>query len=196
MIGAGNGERDSALSRCARLATDFARTPLSADGQFKKLSSLLKRDEWATSESFSTNSSRVANRTTLVPLIEDALREHPTSHWLERFKGGGFPFAPVNDIRGTFDHPQTRAREMVREVEHPRAGKIKLVAPAVQYNGHRMEVRLRAWLALLLPSTDTPTTLEQFTRPPPVLRQHSVEVLRELGYADARIAELQHKRVI
>ncbi|GAA6050591.1 hypothetical protein JCM3770_001477 [Rhodotorula araucariae] len=144
------------------------------DGQFKKFSALLSRPEWAESTSFSTNTSRVAHRSTLVPLIEDALREHPTSHWLERFKGGGFPFAPVNDIKGTFDHPQTRAREMVREVDHPRAGKIKLVAPAVQYNGLRME----------------------FTRPPPVLKQHSVEVLRELGYADERIAELQQKGVI
>ncbi|BGP41879.1 hypothetical protein JCM10450v2_005950 [Rhodotorula kratochvilovae] len=144
------------------------------DGQFRKFSSLLSRAEWATDASFSTNTSRVANRSTLVALIEDALREHPTAHWLERFKGGGFPFAPVNDIKGTFDHPQTRAREMVREVEHPRAGKIKLVAPAVQYNGQRME----------------------FTRPPPVLKQHSVEVLRELGYADERIAEFQQKGVI
>ena len=76
-----------------------------------------------------------------MPLIEDALGAHPTAHWLERFKGGGFPFAPVNDIKGTFEHPQTVARDMVREVDHPRAGKIKLVAPAVQYNGHRMEVR-------------------------------------------------------
>jgi hypothetical protein len=70
------------------------------------------------------------------------LTAHPTSHWLKIFKGKGFPFAPVNDIQGTFEHPQTRERDLVREIEHPRAGKIKLVAPAVQYNGKRMEVRL------------------------------------------------------
>ncbi|GJN92826.1 hypothetical protein Rhopal_005864-T1 [Rhodotorula paludigena] len=144
------------------------------DNQFKKLSALLGHGEWSTTPDFSSNSSRVANRRTLVPLIEEALSSHPTAHWLERFKGGGFPFAPVNDIRGTFEHPHTVAREMVREVDHPRAGKIKLVAPAVQYNGQRM----------------------QFTRPPPVLKQHSVEVLRELGYTDDKIAELQQKGVV
>ncbi|GAA6003545.1 CaiB/BaiF CoA transferase family protein [Rhodotorula paludigena] len=144
------------------------------DNQFKKLSALLGHGEWSTAPDFSSNSSRVANRRTLVPLIEEALSSHPTAHWLERFKGGGFPFAPVNDIRGTFEHPHTVAREMVREVDHPRAGKIKLIAPAVQYNGQRM----------------------QFTRPPPVLKQHSVEVLRELGYTDDKIAELQQKGVV
>ena len=88
---------------------------------------------------------------------------------------------------------------MVREVEHPRAGKIKLVAPAVQYNGQRMEVRILSSLSLSLSRlsrADELALASQFTRPPPVLKQHSVEVLRELGYSDGRIAELQQKRVI
>lgn len=55
-------------------------------------------------------------------------------------KGLGFPFAPVNDIKGTFEHPQAIDRGVVVEVEHPRAGKIKLLAPAVVYNGRKMEV--------------------------------------------------------
>lgn len=112
------------------------------DSQFKKFSALVGQPSWSDSPQFSTNSSRVANRSTLIPLIETALSSHPTSHWLKLFKGKGFPFAPVNDIKGTFEHPQTRERDLVREIEHPRAGRIKLVAPAVQYNGKRMEVRL------------------------------------------------------
>lgn len=111
-----------------------------ADGQFSKLAKLLGHPEWSTDAQYSTNSARVANRTSLIPLISAALAEHPTSHWLETFKGQGFPFAPVNNIRQSFEHPQTQAREMVTEVDHPRAGKVKLVSPAVQYNGHRMAV--------------------------------------------------------
>jgi crotonobetainyl-CoA:carnitine CoA-transferase CaiB-like acyl-CoA transferase len=55
-------------------------------------------------------------------------------------QGNGFPFAPVNDIKGTFAHPQAVARQVVAEVDHPRAGRIKLLAPAVVYNGHKMKV--------------------------------------------------------
>ncbi|GAA5977565.1 hypothetical protein JCM10908_005022 [Rhodotorula pacifica] len=144
------------------------------DGQFAKLAKLLNHPEWIQDPHFSTNSARVVNRTRLIPLIKAALAEHPTQHWLDRFKGQGFPFAPVNNIRQSFEHPQTQAREMVKEVDHPRAGKVKLVAPAIQYNGQRME----------------------FTRPPPVLAQHTVEVLRELGYKDSKIAELQQNNVV
>lgn len=64
---------------------------------------------------------------------------------------------------------------MVVEVEHKRAGKIKLLAPAVVYDGKKMEV----------------------SRAPPVLGEHTVEVLREeLGYSDERIAELQESGAI
>ena len=101
---------------------------------------MLEKPEWHSDPLYSTNSSRVANRIKLVDLINSSLSEYPTSYWLEHFKGKNFPFAPVNDIASTFAHPQTQARDLVREMDHPRAGKIKLVAPAIMYNGHRMEV--------------------------------------------------------
>ena len=71
------------------------------------------------------------------------------------------PFGPINNIAQTFDHPQVKARELVVEVEHPRAGKIKLVGPAVMYNGHRMPVE----------------------RPPPYLSQHTEEVSASANHA-------------
>lgn len=55
-------------------------------------------------------------------------------------RGAGFPFAPVNNIEQTFAHPQAVARGVVSEVDHPRAGKIKLLSPAVSYNNQKMKV--------------------------------------------------------
>jgi succinate--hydroxymethylglutarate CoA-transferase len=84
------------------------------------------------------------------------------------------PFGPINNIRQTFEHPQVLARELVVEVDHPRAGRIKLVGPAVKYNDHRMKV----------------------SRPPPYLGEHTREVMLELGYTDEAVDALMRERVI
>ncbi|KAH9961699.1 CoA-transferase family III domain-containing protein [Lactifluus volemus] len=80
---------------------------------------------------------------------------------------------PVRRTR-TFDHPQAIARGVVVEVEHPRAGKIKLLAPAVTYNGMKMPV----------------------TRPPPWLSEHTDEVLCELGYDTQHISQLREEGIV
>ncbi|KAJ6557252.1 CAIB/BAIF family enzyme [Mycena vulgaris] len=123
---------------------------------------------------FATNEARVTNRAELVRIIEDALMKHDREHWLRELTGLGVPFGPINNIQQTFEHPQAVARGVTVEVEHPRAGTIKLVAPAVSYNGEKMKVR----------------------RPPPWLSEHTDEVMKELGYSPERIAELRERRII
>ena len=144
------------------------------DKQFSKLCSLLSTP-WSTSPLYSTNATRVANRSTLIPLLIESLSKKTTAEWLLVMQGHGFPFAPVNDIAGTFSHPQAIDRGVVVEVEHPRAGKIKLLAPAVVYNGEKMKVRSA----------------------PPVLGQHTVEVLKEeFGYTAEEIVDFQQDGAI
>ncbi|KAJ7134478.1 CAIB/BAIF family enzyme [Mycena epipterygia] len=123
---------------------------------------------------FATNEARVANRAELIRIITDVLMQNDREHWLARFTGLGVPFGPINNIQQTFAHPQAVARGMTVEVEHPRAGKIKLVAPAVSYNGEKMKVR----------------------RPPPWLSEHTDEVMQELGYSVEQVRGLRGKGVI
>ncbi|KAJ7644324.1 CAIB/BAIF family enzyme [Roridomyces roridus] len=123
---------------------------------------------------FINNEARVKNRTELINIIENALMQQDRSYWLERFTGLGVPFGPINNISQTFAHPQAVARGVTVEVEHPRAGKIKLVAPAVSYNGEKMKV----------------------TRPPPWLSEHTDEVMEELGYSAEQIVQLRDKGII
>ncbi|KAI0074041.1 CAIB/BAIF family enzyme [Panus rudis PR-1116 ss-1] len=145
------------------------------DKQFKLLAEkILKRPELATDTKFSTNEARVTNRAEIVQIITDTHMQHNRDHWLKELSGLGVPHGPINNIKQTFEHPQAVARGVTVEVEHPRAGKIKMVAPAVTYNGKRMPV----------------------TRPPPYLSQHTEEVLGELGYDSERIAQLRKKGVI
>ncbi|CAE6471387.1 unnamed protein product [Rhizoctonia solani] len=146
------------------------------DKQFALLADkVLGKPDLATDANFSSNGQRVKNRAELVQIITDTLMQENRDHWLQKFQGLGVPHGPINNIEQTFEHPQAKARGVTVEVEHPRAGKIKMVAPAVHYNGKRMPI----------------------TRPPPYLSQHTYEVLSEdLGYSSERIAELRKEKII
>ncbi|KAG8848376.1 hypothetical protein FRB91_010871 [Serendipita sp. 411] len=144
------------------------------DKQFEIFCDVLGQKNMASSQKFSTNKARVENREELVGLIEASMRRKPIAHWLSRLSGKGIPFGPINDIERTFEHPQVVARNLVVKVDHPRAGRIKLVGPAVTYNGERMKVRLA----------------------PPYIGQHTREVLGQIGYTDEEIDELMTLRVV
>lgn len=145
------------------------------DGQFRFLCKLLNRPELSEDERYATNAARVANRDTLIPLLDKLLGERTVQEWCDMIDGK-IPAAPIRNIRGTFEeHPQSKDRKVVEDVDHPRAGRIKIVAPAVRYGGGKMKV----------------------TRPPPVLGEHTDEVLmQELGMSEDEVRELRKNGAI
>ncbi|KAJ4481944.1 CAIB/BAIF family enzyme [Lentinula aciculospora] len=159
---------------------DFIMIGAGNDNQFNTLCTLvLPLPTLPSDPRFSTNALRVANRNELIYILETEFKKETKVHWLSKFRaatkaGKGVPHGPINNIKETFEHEQAIARKVTVEIEHPRAGPIKLVAPAVSYNGKKMPVR----------------------RHPPWLGEHSDEILNDLGYSTTQVEELRAKGVI
>ncbi|KAG0271098.1 hypothetical protein BGZ95_001150 [Linnemannia exigua] len=139
------------------------------DGQFKTLCRILGLEHLPTDIRFRTNSDRVKHRDELIKIMTERLQEYDNQHWLKAFEGQGVPFTTINDFAHTFAHPQVVARKMVQEVEHPKAGKLKLIGIPVKYSESKPSVRL----------------------PPPLLGQHTQEILRDvLHYGAEKVDSL------
>ncbi|KAJ2144722.1 hypothetical protein IW136_001250 [Coemansia sp. RSA 678] len=137
--------------------------------QFASLCNAIGMPKLALDKRFVTNADRVSNRCALIQILEGVLSTRTTCEVLELLENSGLPFGPVNNLQQTFDHPQVRARNVVRQVEHPFLGPIKLVGPAVEYS-------------------DAP--VGEHIEPPPMLGQHTAQVLKNvLGYSDQQIQD-------
>ena len=123
---------------------------------------------------FNTDKKRNEHREELYPLLDDAFSMKTRTEWQEAFKKAGMRCDPCLNYQELFDHPQVEANGVVTSIEHPDRGKIKLIAPPVIM--HR-----------------TPATIE---KPPPLLGQHTEEILVELGYSIEDISNLSRAGVI
>lgn len=145
------------------------------DAQYQKFVEAGERPELAADPRFATNPLRVRHRELLVPLLADMVKTRTRDDWIDRLEAVGVPCGPINDIGEVFENPQVKAREVAIEMPHPTAGKVTLV---------RSPMKLSA----------TPAVSEL---PPPLLGQHTDEVLREvLGKDAAQIAALHDKGVL
>jgi crotonobetainyl-CoA:carnitine CoA-transferase CaiB-like acyl-CoA transferase len=134
------------------------------DGLFARLCGVLGRPELAEDERFRTNEARVRNRTALLPLLEQDFAARPADEWAAALDGAG---VPAGKIRGVLEALRAAEPATVR-VAHPTAGELELVAPPFALGSDSPELTA-----------------------PPLLGQHTREVLAGLGLDAARIAELE-----
>jgi glutaryl-CoA transferase len=144
------------------------------DNLYRKFCEAAGYPELASDPRFATNGKRVENRVELTRLLGEVFRKRSKREWLELLEAAGVPNGPINDVAQVYEEPQVKARGVRFELEHPTAGKLPMVASPMRFSETPLEYR----------------------RAPPLLGEHTEEVLRSLGKSDAEIAQLRAAKVI
>lgn len=145
------------------------------DSQFAKFCAVAGHPEWAQDPRFCKNQDRVRHRSVLVPLLEAAMRTQTKGHWLSRLEAAKVPCGAINNLAEVFADPHVQHRGMVDTWSHPLNPSLQLVASPMK-----------------LSATPVATC-----RPPPLLGQHTREVLGSLlGYTEERMTELAAANVV
>ena len=143
--------------------------------QWDTLCNLLNHPELKADPRFATNGARVAHREVLVEELNKIFSQRCVDEWLADIAKAGLPCGPINSIPQALAHPQTQARDMILETEHPTAGAVKLTGFPYKLS-------------------ETPAEIHA---PPPALGQHTEEVLSALlGYAPEEIESLKAQKAI
>ncbi|HLL49682.1 MAG TPA: CoA transferase [Thermomicrobiales bacterium] len=119
-------------------------------------------------ERFANNSGRSTNREALYAMLELRLRTLTTDDVVRLLDTAGVPCGPIRDVAQTMDDGQTRAQDLVLEVEHPRIGTLRVPGGPYHFDGEPVRARLA----------------------PPLLGQQTAEILTEAGYSSEEIAAL------
>jgi len=145
------------------------------DSQFAKFCATADRPAWAVDGRFAKNVDRVRNRALLVPLVAEVMRTRTQRAWLDLLEPLGIPCGPINRLDQVFAEPQLAARGLRMDMPHPLAGTVPQVGTPIRFSA----------------------TVPDYERAPPLLGEHTAEVLRRrLALSDDEIAALSARGVI
>ena len=154
---------------------DFIILAVGNDGQYAKFCEVAGRPDLASEPRFVKNADRVRHRAELVPMLEAVMKTRAKADWLSALEAAKVPCGAINSLDEVFSDPQVQARGMVTHWQHPLRADLPLVSSPIKLE-------------------KTPVRTD---RPPPMLGQHTDEVLGELlGVDAARLATLRDRQVI
>ena len=154
---------------------DFIILAVGNDGQYAKFCEVAGRPDLASEPRFVKNADRVRHRAELVPMLEAVMKTRAKADWLSALEAAKVPGGAINSLDEVFADPQVQARGMVTHWQHPLRADLPLVSSPIKLE-------------------KTPVRTD---RPPPMLGQHTDEVLGELlGVDAARLATLRDRQVI
>lgn len=138
------------------------------DRLWKKFCESAGLQEYENDPRFSTNAERVANFQATCDLVAERMRMRTTADWLQTLRAAGVPVSPIHTLADALEHEQVCARNIVVKSEHATLGEVSHIAYPVTLNNQPREAKL----------------------PPPVLGQHSREILLQAGYCAAEVEAL------
>jgi formyl-CoA transferase/CoA:oxalate CoA-transferase len=144
------------------------------DALWKKFCEALGLNDLFEDARFHTNPERVKHREELAEILGNLFITKSAREWIEGIEAEGVPCGPVHDLSDVFINPQVLYRHMLREVQHSKAGMVKVVGVPIKMS-------------------DSPASVRT---PPPMLGEHTKQILNGLGYTDKQIAELREEGVL
>jgi len=123
---------------------------------------------------FASNGLRNENRGALWAALQPVFDQRGGDEWLAALREADIPCGRINSLEQALEDPQLRARGMVAEVPHPLLGAVRTIGNPIKLGASPVSYR----------------------RPPPLLGEHSAEILRELGYSESDVADFRARGVI
>ena len=171
---AGNAHQNIVPYQVFEVADGHLILAVGNDGQFARFCAVAGCADLPQDPRFASNANRVRHRDTLVPLLAERLKLRTRNDWLSTLEAAKVPCGPINDLADVFADPQVQERAMRVAVPHPHTDTLELVASPMKLSATPVQLR----------------------RAPPLLGQHTDEVLDELGVAAAQRQQLRDRGVI